>query len=321
MRALYQLGIGDDAKDAGQTFTLRIRLNAGGQLQYEEEVGAVWGSEGFHLGIYRPVLHELLQRAANVRVRLGVEVAAIDQNEFGTHVRFSDGSEEEFDVVVGSDGVHSKVRSLAISASPPAYGGDMYWRGMVGGLRRLDNMLVFVGDRRVVGLVPVGNDQTYVFGHLASEEPIDDPIEGRLERFRARYSEFAGAAQEAVAAFHRDEDLHFGATELVQLESTCSGRVVVIGDAAHAHPPGMAEGACLAMEDAVVLGEELSRVSDVPIALQAFHARRQPRVREVVRIALEASRRIAASTSLYASPIGRRIAASESKYKFLAGPA
>ena len=106
----------------------------------------------------------------------------------------------------------------------------------MGGLRRLDNMLVFVGDRRVVGLVPVGNDQTYVFGHLASEEPIDDPIEGRLERFRARYSEFAGAAQEAVAAFHRDEDLHFGATELVQLESTCSGRVVVIGDAAHAHP-------------------------------------------------------------------------------------
>ena len=84
---------------------------------------------------------------------------------------------------------------------------------------------------------------------------------------------------------------------------------------------GMAEGACLAMEDAVVLGEELSRASDVPTALRAFHARRQPRVREVVRIALEASRRMAASTSLYASPIGRRIAASESMYKFIAGPA
>ena len=124
-----------------------------------------------------------------------------------------------------------------------------------------------------------------------------------------------------MAAFHRDGDLHFGATELVQLESTCSGRVVVIGDAAHAHPPGIAEGACLAMEDAVVLGEELSRVSNVPTALQTFHARRKPRVREVVRIALENSRRMAASKSLYASPIGRRIAASESMYKFLASPA
>ena len=83
----------------------------------------------------------------------------------------------------------------------------------------------------------------------------------------------------------------------------------------------MAEGACLAMEDAVVLGEELSRVSDVPIALQAFHARRQPRVREVVRTALESLRRMAASKSLYTSPFGRRVAASESVYKFLASPA
>src|SRR5215469_9458234 len=140
VRALYQLGIGDDAKNAGQTFTLRIRLDAGGRLLYEEEVGAVWGPAGFHLGIYRPVLHELLLRAANVRVRLGVEVVAIDQDESAARVRFSDGSEDEFDVVVGADGVHSKVRSLAISTAPPAYGGDMYWRGMVS-LRGLDNML------------------------------------------------------------------------------------------------------------------------------------------------------------------------------------
>ena len=81
VRALYQLGIGEAARDAGQTFTLRIRLDAGGRWQYEEEVGAVWGPDGFHLGIYRPVLHELLLRAANVRVRLGIEVAAIDQND------------------------------------------------------------------------------------------------------------------------------------------------------------------------------------------------------------------------------------------------
>src|SRR5262249_11920435 len=51
VRALYQLGIGDEAKEAGQRFTLRMRLDAGGRLLYEEEVGAVWGPEGFHLGI------------------------------------------------------------------------------------------------------------------------------------------------------------------------------------------------------------------------------------------------------------------------------
>jgi hypothetical protein len=58
------------------------------------------GPDGVHLGIYPPVLHELLLRAANARVRLGVEVAAIEQNESGARVRFSDGSEDEFDIVV-----------------------------------------------------------------------------------------------------------------------------------------------------------------------------------------------------------------------------
>jgi 2-polyprenyl-6-methoxyphenol hydroxylase-like FAD-dependent oxidoreductase len=320
VRALYQLGIGKEAKEAGHPFNLRTRFDAAGRLLAEEEVGAVWGPDGFHLGISRPVLHELLLGAANVQVRLGVEVRAIEQNERSVRVRFSDGTEDEFEVVVGADGVHSQVRSLAVSDASPAYGGDVYWRGMVQGVQPQANMFLFSGDRRTVGLVPLGNGRTYIFGHLASAEPIDDPVEGRLERFRARYSQFAGPVQEAVAALQQDEQLHFGPTELVQLDATCSGRVVVIGDAAHAHPPGMAEGACLAMEDALVLGEELSRDRDVPAALQSFHTRRQMRVRQVVQRALENSRRMATSAGLYPSVTGQRIPASESQYAFLTAP-
>lgn len=130
VRALYQLGIGKDAKEAGHPFNLRTRFDAAGRLLAEEEVGAVWGPDGFHLGISRPVLHELLLGAANVQVRLGVEIRAIEQNERSVRVRFSDGTEGEFDVVVGADGVHSQVRSLAVSDASPAHGGDVYWRGM-----------------------------------------------------------------------------------------------------------------------------------------------------------------------------------------------
>jgi len=322
VRALYQLGVGKAAKEAGHPFASRLSFEAGGRLLFEEEVGAVWGPEGFHLGIYRPTLHALLLGAANVEVRLGVEVTTIDQDERSARVGFSDGTQDEFDVVIGADGVHSQVRRLAVSPAPPAYGGDVYWRGVVHDLQPLANMCLFFGDRRAIGLVPLGHGQTYIFGQLASEEPFDDSVEGRLERFRARYAEFKGPVPEALAALQRDEQLHFGPTELVQLESTCARRVVVIGDAAHAHPPGMAEGACLAMEDALVLGEELSRQSDVPATLHAFHTRRQGRVRQVVQRALENSRRMTSTTvSLrYPSLPGQRVPASESMYGFLTAP-
>jgi 2-polyprenyl-6-methoxyphenol hydroxylase-like FAD-dependent oxidoreductase len=72
------------------------------------------------------------------------------------------------------------------------------------------------------------------------------------------------------------------------------------------------------MEDALVLGEELSRHSEVPAALQAFHARRQGRVRQVVQRALENSRRMATPTTFYPSLTGQRVPASESMYGFLA---
>jgi 2-polyprenyl-6-methoxyphenol hydroxylase-like FAD-dependent oxidoreductase len=224
VRALYQLGVGKAAKEAGHPFTSRIGLDAGGRVLLEEEVGAVWGPEGFHLGIYRPTLHALLLGAANVKVRLGVEVTAIDQDARRARVGFSDGTQDEFDVVIGTDGVHSQVRRLAVSPAPPAYGGDMYWRGVVHDLQPLANMCLFFGDRRGIGLVPLGHGQTYIFGYLASAEPLADPVEGRLERFRARYAEFKGMVPEALAALRQDEQLHFGPTELVQLESTCSGR-------------------------------------------------------------------------------------------------
>jgi 2-polyprenyl-6-methoxyphenol hydroxylase-like FAD-dependent oxidoreductase len=232
VRALSQLGVGQAAKEAGHPFALRLCFEAGGRLLFEEEVGAVWGPEGFHLGIYRPTLHTLLLGAANVAVRLGVEVTTIEQDERSARVGFSDGTQDEFDVVIGADGVHSQVRTLAVSSTPPAYGGDVYWRGVVHDLQPLANMCLFFGDRRGIGLVPLGHGQTYIFGYLASAEPLADPVEGRLERFRARYAEFKGPVPEALAALRQDEQLHFGPTELVQLESTYSGRVVVSGDAA-----------------------------------------------------------------------------------------
>lgn len=99
----------------------------------------------------------------------------------------------------------------------------------------------------------------------------------RLERVRKRFSGFAGPVPEYLAALSYDEQLHCGPIEWVERDRSASGRVVLIGDAAHAGPPMMAQGGCMAMEDALVLAEVLRAAESVESALDTYAARRRPR--------------------------------------------
>jgi len=103
------------------------------------------------------------------------------------------------------------------------------------------------------------------------------PLAGRLERFRRRFAEFGAPVRAYLTALRGDYDLHFGPTEWVEVDEWYRGRVVLIGDAAHAGPPHMAEGGCMAMEDALVLAEVLRTTNSVESALDAYVLRRRPR--------------------------------------------
>jgi len=74
------------------------------------------------------------------------------------------------------------------------------------------------------------------------QRAFEDPLHGRLERVRQRFAGFGGPVQEYLASLSCDEQLHCGPIEWVKLDRWYSGRVVLIGDAAHAGPPTMAEG-------------------------------------------------------------------------------
>jgi 2-polyprenyl-6-methoxyphenol hydroxylase-like FAD-dependent oxidoreductase len=138
-------------------------------------------------------------------------------------------------------------------------------------------MMVLLGDGCFVGVVPLGGGQTYSFAAIDSD-PVEDPIPGRLARFRRRFAAFGGPVPEYLAALESDEQLHFGPIEWVDLDSWHSGRVVLVGDAAHAAPPHMGEGGSLAIEDALVLAEVLRDGDSVEQALDAYATRRRPRV-------------------------------------------
>jgi 2-polyprenyl-6-methoxyphenol hydroxylase-like FAD-dependent oxidoreductase len=90
------------------------------------------------------------------------------------------------------------------------------------------------------------------------------------------FSGFAEPVPEVLDSI-AERDLHRATIEEVALDSWVRGRVLLVGDAAHATSPNMAEGAAMALEDALVLAECLARLEAIPAALSAFEARRRPR--------------------------------------------
>ncbi|HLJ68281.1 MAG TPA: FAD-dependent monooxygenase [Chloroflexota bacterium] len=291
MRVLRALGVGEAVEKSGTPIRHWRFFDQRGRMLYSTNVEQMWGDVGPCIGIARTRLQQVLTAAAApVPTRLGTSVTSLTQEEGRVQVGSSDGSTADYDLVIGADGIYSSVRRLAISAAPPEYAGTVVWRSIIASRPSgVTDFTVFMGDDRYFGQVPMGAGHTYGFGAVAGP-PCDDPVHGRLARFRDRFADFGGPVPAYLAALECDQQLHVGPFELVELDCWHTGRVVLIGDAAHAHPPNMGEGGCMAMEDAFVLAEELRAASSVESALERYEARRRPRanwVQEQSRAAAE----------------------------------
>jgi 2-polyprenyl-6-methoxyphenol hydroxylase-like FAD-dependent oxidoreductase len=295
MRILHALGMGAAVERAGAVIRHWDFCDQQGEVLSETDLEALWGTTGSFIGIERAKLHQaLVAAAAAVPSRLGLSVTSLTQDDDRVSVDFSDGSTGRYDLVVGADGIGSIVRKFMLSAAPPVSAGQMAWRSLAPirphGLTKLQFLL---GDGCFFGLCPVGSGHTYGFGN-ASAPRFHDAIQGRLERLRERFAAFGGIVQDYLAALETDEQIHCSAIEWVEQDQWYTGRVVLIGDAAHASSPMMGQGGCLAMEDAYVLAEVLRSAASVESALDTYVGRRNARVNWVQ----QASRAVAESFRL-----------------------
>jgi 2-polyprenyl-6-methoxyphenol hydroxylase-like FAD-dependent oxidoreductase len=243
----------------------------------------------------RIALHELLARAVErhgVSVRLGMTVDALAETADGVRVTLTDGTAETYDLVVGADGVHSKLRGMVLpDARAPAYAGQAIWRLAARCPEGLERYTIMVAGPHRIGLVPLPDDALYLWmldSTLPRERP---PRERLLELFHERMAVYGGLAP-AVAT---------QATDAAQLDVRSlqwllvappwhAGRVLLIGDAAHTTTPQLAYGAGLAIEDAVVLAELVRDGVTFPELGERFTARRFERCRVVVEGSLQLSR-------------------------------
>jgi 2-polyprenyl-6-methoxyphenol hydroxylase-like FAD-dependent oxidoreductase len=247
-------------------------------------------------GIMRPLLHRILASAtvgAGTQVRLGLSVESLRQSADHVEAVFTDGSRGTYDLVIGADGLFSRVRTLIFPDAPvPDYLGQYIWRVSVPRAPEIDRRHYFLGGPVKVGLNPVSRDQMYMFvlEGVPRKPKFDDAVlPGELKRLLAGYGGVIAQVRDSLTS---EVQVIVRPLEGFLLPSPWySGRVLLIGDAAHPTTPQLASGAGMAVEDALVLGAELERAASVADALHAMMVRRYERCRLVVENSLEIGRR------------------------------
>ncbi|ALK95477.1 hypothetical protein AB595_21165 [Massilia sp. WF1] len=289
MRALVQLGVIDAflaEGDASDGVELHIPT---GQKVAELPTPRLAGPEVPGNGaIMRPVLARILAEAtrkAGAKVRLGCTFTSIVQDAGGVDVAFSDGSSGRYDLVIGADGLYSKVREAVFPDAPkPQYSGQGVWRAVLPRDPEVNGTMMWMGPKIKPGLNPVSRDEMYLF--VTEDRAANDFIDPAefLTRLKALLAPFpAPLLQRVRERLDEHSQIIYRPLESLLMPSPWyKGRVVLIGDTVHATTPHMASGACIGIEDALVLAEELGRAGSIDQALDRYLARRWSRCRLVV---------------------------------------
>lgn len=286
LRALDQIGIADETMRRGFPYGQVKMFTAGGH-----SIGLAgapsMGKYPSHNGISRRILHEVMFEEAQklgIPYRMGITVVSIKNNEDSVTVNFTDGSQGTYDLLIASDGVKSKIRDLVFGKIHPRYVGLSVWRYPFKRHEDLDTGYIYYGRKSKIGFVPMSSESMYMF--LVSAEGPNPRLDKAdyVPMLKDYLAEFpVKIAQDAREQITETALVNYRPLDALRLPNPWyKNRVVVIGDAAHATIPQLGSGAALAIEDAVVLAEELQKTIDVSAALAAFMERRYDRCMMVV---------------------------------------
>jgi FAD-dependent urate hydroxylase len=280
VRALRALGLHDAVRRRGCLIPRQRVLDHRGRLLLDVGLDEIWGATGSCLAVHRSDFHEVLREAAGTPIRLGTSVESVSDGAAGVRVCSSDGTTGDYDLLVGADGIYSSIRRLVFDGAGPRYVGQVSWRAVVDGGPPLTTWTVMLARDRAFLMIPIGEGRLYCYADLESPE-ARDPTAGILERFVELFADFHQPIPGILAGLRRARPPYFSPIEEVTPPRWVKGRVVLIGDASHATSPNMAQGATMAMEDALILAEVLATGQPVTACLAAFEARRAPRVQWV----------------------------------------
>ncbi|MEV8321598.1 FAD-dependent monooxygenase [Kitasatospora sp. NPDC056731] len=234
-------------------------------------------------GIPRPALAQVLATAATragATLRFGTTIADLAEDADGIDATLTDGHRGRYDLVVGFDGIGSPLRKRLYGEKyAPEYTGFANWRVTLPRSPEVQGVVMSTGNLKAKALLTPINDDLMYLGSVFAEAEDFRPDPGHAhEQLAERLAGFGGPIAEALAQVTDPSAVVYSRISQVSVEEPWHvGRIALAGDAAHASTPHLAQGAAMAVEDALVLAQSLDAAETVPAALAVWEERRRPR--------------------------------------------
>lgn len=242
-----------------------------------------YGADNFT--IHRARLHRVLRSFLPAEdLHTNKCCLGFDRKQNQVLLHFSDGSSELSDFLIAADGINSPIRRQLVPGANPRYAGYTCWRAVIDSPSpELTETTETWGPQGRFGIAPLAQGRLYWFACVLAREN-----DTRLQQYTPAdllhlFRGYHHPIPEIIGHTKKEELIWNDLADLAPLPNYAFGNVLLIGDAAHATTPNLGQGACQAIEDAVVLADEIARAKNIPQAFQAFEKKRMARTRYVVR--------------------------------------
>ncbi|GAB2497917.1 FAD-dependent monooxygenase [Algoriphagus taiwanensis] len=286
IKVLDWLGVGNLVRESG-TLLNQVDITNAQLIPFKKTKQEVIQDERGNkiVAIHRATLQKILFEAIpEENIHLGYEFKSLEQKEHQVKISFGE-REVLSDLVIGADGINSKVRESIFSNTSKRFSGQTCWRG-ISEIRLPDEFqnagIESWGKKVRFGFSQVTENQVYWFAVIKASQNGTDNVNTLKTDLKNRFSDFNPWVLNIIENTKAEKIIRSDISDLKRLDKWHKDKVVLVGDAAHATTPSMGQGAGQGIEDAYYLANILAKRNPLEQALNLFESNRREKVDYVV---------------------------------------